>query len=93
MNWLMRLAREEDGAIISAELMLVGTILVIGMVVGLKSVRDAVVTELSDVAQAMNSSSQKFSGRGGWGGGGWGGGGWGGGGSCVNVAAGAGAES
>ena len=52
---------EQDGAILSAEIMLVATILVLGMVVGLKSVRDSVVTELADVAQGMGNVNQSFS--------------------------------
>ena len=45
----------------SAEIMLVATILVIGMIVGLKSVRDAVLTELADVAQAISNVDQSYS--------------------------------
>ena len=60
MRAAIRLWNEEQGAIISAEIMLVGTLLVIGVIVGIKSVRDAVVTEMADVAQAMNSASQGF---------------------------------
>ncbi len=58
---LKRFWSEEAGAIISAEIMLVATILVIGMIVGLKSVRDSVVTELADVAQALANVSQSYS--------------------------------
>jgi len=57
---LMRLWNEETGAIVSAEIMLVGTILVIGVIVGLKSVRDSVVTELADVAQAVANVNQSY---------------------------------
>jgi hypothetical protein len=52
---------EETGAIVSAEIMLVATILVIGVIVGLKSVRDSVVTELADVAQAFANVNQSYS--------------------------------
>jgi hypothetical protein len=58
---LLRLWKEETGAIVSAEIMLVATILVIGVVVGLKSVRDSVVTELADVAQALANVNQSCS--------------------------------
>jgi Flp pilus assembly pilin Flp len=58
---LKRLWNDEAGAVISAEIVLVATILVIGMVVGLKSVRDAVVTELADVAQAIANVDQSYS--------------------------------
>jgi Flp pilus assembly pilin Flp len=60
-NLVARFWNEQDGAIVSAELMLVATILVIGAIVGLKSVRDAVVTELADVAQAIANVNQSFS--------------------------------
>jgi hypothetical protein len=55
-----RLWTEETGAIISAEIMLVATILVLGVIVGLKSVRDSVVTELADVAQAIANVNQSY---------------------------------
>jgi Flp pilus assembly pilin Flp len=58
---LNRLWNEEAGAIVSAEIVLIMTILVIGMVVGLKSVRDSVVTELADVAQAIANLDQSYS--------------------------------
>ena len=55
-----RLWSEETGAVLSAEVMLVATILVLGVIVGLKSVRDSVVTELADVAQAIANIDQSF---------------------------------
>jgi Flp pilus assembly pilin Flp len=58
---LSRLWKEEAGAIVSAEIVLIMTILVIGMIVGLKSVRDSVVTELADVAQAFANLDQSYS--------------------------------
>ena len=58
---LKRLWNEEVGAIVSAEIVLVATILVIGVIVGLKSVRDSVVTELADVAQAIGNVNQSYS--------------------------------
>ena len=58
---IVRLWSEQDGAIVSAEIMLVATILVIGVIVGLKSVRDSVVTELADVAQALANVNQTYS--------------------------------
>ena len=56
-----RLWKDEAGAVVSAEIVLVATILVIGMVVGLKSVRDSVVTELADIAQAIANIDQSYS--------------------------------
>jgi Flp pilus assembly pilin Flp len=58
---LKRLWNDEAGAVVSAEIVLVATILVIGMVVGLKSVRDSVVTELADIAQAIANVDQSYS--------------------------------
>jgi Flp pilus assembly pilin Flp len=55
-----RLWHDEAGAVVSAELVLVATILVIGMIVGLKSVRDAVVSELADVGQAISNVNQSY---------------------------------
>ena len=60
LHMLKRLWNDEGGAIISAELVLVATILVIGMIVGLKSVRDAVVSELADVGQAISAINQSY---------------------------------
>lgn len=50
----------EDGAIISAELVLVMTIAVLAMVVGLHKVSLAVNAELNDVAEAFGAISQTF---------------------------------
>lgn len=61
MKTMLRLWNEETGAIISAEIILVATILVIGVIAGLKSLRDSVVTELGDVAQAIANLNQSYS--------------------------------
>jgi len=61
MSILNRLWNDEAGAVLSAEIVLVATILVIGSIVGLKSVRDAVVAELADVAQAIGDLNQTYS--------------------------------
>lgn len=58
---LKKLWKDEGGATISAELALVATILVIGVVVGLTSVQNAVVGELADVAAAIGSLEQSYS--------------------------------
>ena len=51
---------DEVGAIVSAEVMLAATILVLGVIVGLKSVRDSVATELADVGQAFSNVNQSY---------------------------------
>jgi hypothetical protein len=53
--------RDEHGFVISSELVLVATILVIGMITGLTSVRDQVVQELADVAGAIAVVNQSYS--------------------------------
>jgi len=55
-----RFWNEQTGAIVSAEIMLVATILVLGVIVGIKSVRDSVVTELADVGQALSGVDQGY---------------------------------
>jgi Flp pilus assembly pilin Flp len=89
LNLVRNFWNDEQGAIISAELVLVMTIVVIGMTVGLSEVAHAVVAELNDVGDAIGSLNQSFAFSGfhglktaGWGGGfggGFGGGGFGGG--------------
>ena len=61
MNLFKQLWNDEVGVVISAELILVATILVIGMIVGLTTVRDQVVQELGDVAAAVASMNQSYS--------------------------------
>jgi Flp pilus assembly pilin Flp len=55
-----RLWEDESGAIISAELALIMSILGIGMVAGASTLRDAVVTELADTGQAIGNMNQSF---------------------------------
>jgi hypothetical protein len=57
---MRNLWKDEAGFIISAELVLVATIVVIGLIVGLVSLRNQVVQELVDVGQAIGSLSQSF---------------------------------
>lgn len=52
--------RQRTG-VISTELVLVATVLTLGLIVGLKSVRDAVVTELADSAQSIANFDQSYS--------------------------------
>ena len=56
-----RLWSDETGGINSAELMLIMTILCVGMLVGIKSMRDATVTEFADMAQALSDLNQSYS--------------------------------
>lgn len=57
---LMKLYRDEHGVIISAELALVLTIVVIGVIVGLSEVAKAVNTELNDISNAIGALNQSY---------------------------------
>lgn len=61
MNRLSLLWTDDVGAVVSSELVLVLTILVLGMIVGLTTLRDQVVQELGDIASAVASTNQSFS--------------------------------
>lgn len=58
---LKTLWSDEAGFIISAELILVATLLVVGLVVGLSEVQHAVVSELNDVGDAIGELNQAYS--------------------------------
>ncbi len=58
---LRQLLNDEAGFIVSAELVLVATILVIGLIVGLSEVQHAVNSELNDVAEAIGCLNQSYS--------------------------------
>jgi len=57
---LKSLWNDEAGVILSAELVLVGTILVLGMIVGLVELQCAVVAEISDLSCAFGSLNQSY---------------------------------
>ena len=57
---LRKLWNDQGGFIISTELVLVATIVVIGMIVGLVSLRNQVVQELVAVGQAIGAISQSY---------------------------------
>lgn len=58
---LGKFAADDAGFVVSAELVLIATVAVIGLLVGLSAVRDAAVSELSDVAGAVQDANQSFS--------------------------------
>lgn len=55
-----RVFDDEDGLILSAELILIVTIGVLGIVVGLSSVQQAVIYEMQDISLAIQSLNQSF---------------------------------
>jgi Flp pilus assembly pilin Flp len=61
MKLVQRLWNDEAGFVVSAELVLIATVLVIGMLVGLVTIRDQVVQELADVADAISEVDQSYS--------------------------------
>jgi Flp pilus assembly pilin Flp len=52
--------KDESGFLVSAELVLLATICVIGLIVGMAEVQWAVVGELNDVADAIGALNQSF---------------------------------
>lgn len=56
----MSLWNDESGVILSAEIVLIGTILVLGMIVGLVELQCAVVAELSDLSSSIGNLDQSY---------------------------------
>ncbi|QDT57490.1 hypothetical protein Pan44_55590 [Caulifigura coniformis] len=57
---LKQLLNDDCGFIISAELVLVATLCVIGLVVGLSEVQHSINAELNDVADAIGALNQSY---------------------------------
>ncbi len=60
MSRLHRMWNDDAGFVVSTELVLIATILVIGMIVGLATVRNAVVQELGDTAMAVGNLNHSY---------------------------------
>lgn len=60
MNILNALRNDENGFVVSAELVLVGTILVVGMIVGLTELSYGVNEELEDLGSAIGGINQTY---------------------------------
>lgn len=60
MKSLLKRVWKEDRGVLTFEWVLLITVLVIGIVGGLSAVRDALITELGDVAEAMISLDQSY---------------------------------
>ena len=56
----LQLWNDDAGFIVSAELVLVSTILVIGMIVGLSEIANGINQELEDVASAFGAINQSY---------------------------------
>ena len=61
MNLFVKLWNAEEGFVVSSELVLIATMLVIGMLAGLDTIRDQVVQELADVGDAISEINQSYS--------------------------------
>ena len=60
-KFLQALWQDQHGFLVSSELVFVATLLVIGMVTGLTTIRDQVLGELGDLADAVSEVNQSFS--------------------------------
>jgi hypothetical protein len=58
---LVKLWNDDGGALIAAEWVFVASILVIGSITGLVAVRQAVIAELHDIADALLAVNQSYS--------------------------------
>ncbi len=58
---MIRLWKDDRAFVVTAELTLIATVLVIGVLVGLVSLRDSVLQELGDVASAVGILNQSYS--------------------------------
>jgi Flp pilus assembly pilin Flp len=54
------LFHDEAGFIVSSELVLIATLLVIGLIVGLSEVQHSIVSELNDVSEAVGGMNQSY---------------------------------
>jgi len=57
----LKLWEDDSGALIATEWVFVATILVLGSITGLVAVRQAILAELQDMAQAIMSLDQSYS--------------------------------
>ena len=58
---LFKLNKDQSGLILSVELVLLSIVVVIGVISGLTAIRDSIVSEVSDVAGAIQDLNQSFS--------------------------------
>jgi Flp pilus assembly pilin Flp len=60
-NLMARLWDDDDGALIAVEWIFLATILILGVIVGMVAVRQAILAELYDIANALLSLNQSYS--------------------------------
>lgn len=61
MRLLHRLWTEEEGYILSSEVVLLGSLLIVGSIAGITAVRDSIVGEMEDVSRSLGGLNQSFS--------------------------------
>ena len=61
LNLLKALRQDEYGVILSAEIVIVGTVLVIGVMTGMACLQKSINNELGDLAKAFDSIDQSYS--------------------------------
>jgi len=57
---MKKLLKKQKGFIVTIELLLISTILVIGLIVGWVMVRDATLAEMSDMSEAIGALDQSY---------------------------------
>ncbi len=57
---LSKLWNDEAGAVVSGDLVLVMTFVVLGLLVGLVELQDSIVNELNDIGEAIGSLNQSY---------------------------------
>jgi len=63
MTVIKRLWSDQGGAVISIELVLVSSVVLLGLMVGLAALRDSVNNELADVGGAIDEITQSYTGN------------------------------
>ena len=61
MKTLQSLWRDEQGFILSTEMTMVASVLVLGLMAGAVTVRDQLVQEMADVSMAISNYNQSYS--------------------------------
>ncbi|MGE3999669.1 MAG: hypothetical protein AB7I48_05590, partial [Planctomycetaceae bacterium] len=59
-NILQALLHDETGFIVSAELVLISTLLVVGLVTGLQAIQASAVGEMKDIATSVRALNQSY---------------------------------
>ena len=60
MRLLQKLWNDERGAVMSIELVLIGSVVLLGLIVGLAAYRDSIVQELGDAGASVGSLDQSY---------------------------------